>query len=63
MNNCRKQNSMPLPMAQVAASYCNLSGTAHFVWSITAELVLDRRQFKVTNYLDTRYRREAPLSN
>ena len=61
MNNCRRQNSMPL--AQVAVSYFGLLGTAHFVWSIAAYPALDRRQIEVTNKLDTRYRREVPLSN
>ncbi len=63
MNNCRRQNSTPMPMAQVAVSYPSLLGTAHFVWSIATYPALDRRQIEVTNKPDTRYRKKVPLSN
>ena len=50
-------------MAQVAVSYFDLLGAAHFVWSIAAYPALDRRQVEVTNKPDTRYRKKVPLSN
>jgi hypothetical protein len=62
MNNCRRQNSTLMPLAQVAVSYFDLSGTAYFVWSMAAYPALDLRQIEVANKPDTRYRREVPLS-
>ena len=63
MNNCRKQNSTPLPLAQVAVGYLDMLGTAHFVWSSAGYAALgEGRKFQITNNPAIRYRREVPLS-